>query len=72
MTNEQLAGYTELAQAALEDGQDLAAALRVGYRAMLCSPRFLYLTESPGQARRSCHRRAAELPAHRQHARRAT
>ena len=31
------------------EAQDFAAALRVGYRAMLCSPRFLYLTETPGQ-----------------------
>ena len=30
-------------------GRTLTAALRVGYRAVLCSPRFLYLTETPGQ-----------------------
>jgi hypothetical protein len=35
--------------AALDEGQDLAGALRVGYRAVLCSPRFLYFTERPGQ-----------------------
>jgi len=44
-----LAGYADMVRAALDDGQDFAAALRVGYRAVLCSPRFLYLTESPGR-----------------------
>ena len=34
---------------ALDEGQDLTAALRVGYRAVLCSPRFIYLTELPGK-----------------------
>jgi hypothetical protein len=31
------------------ESNDIAAALRTGYRALLCSPRFLYLTESPGK-----------------------
>lgn len=44
-----LAGFIAMAQAALDDGSDLAAALRVGYRAILCSSRFLYLTEAPGR-----------------------
>jgi hypothetical protein len=43
-----IAGYVALAQAALDQGQGLAEAVRVGYRAILCSPRFLYLTELPG------------------------
>jgi hypothetical protein len=41
--------YVDLVQGALDDGQELAAALRVGYRAILCSPRFLYFTEKPGR-----------------------
>jgi hypothetical protein len=38
-----------MAHATLDDGGTLADALRVGYRAILCSPRFMYLTESPGK-----------------------
>jgi hypothetical protein len=49
VSSEQLAGYVELAQTALEDGEDFTDALRIGYRALLCSPRFLYLTEDPGR-----------------------
>lgn len=49
VTDEQMARYIEMSQAALADEQDLVAALRVGYRALLCSPRFMYLTESPGR-----------------------
>jgi hypothetical protein len=44
-----IAGYVDMVKMALTDGQDFVAALRVGYRAVLCSPRFLYLTESPGR-----------------------
>lgn len=43
-----LAPYVALANEALDDGEELQVALRIGYRAILCSPRFLYLTESPG------------------------
>lgn len=32
----------------LDKGKPFAAALRGGYRALLCSPRFLYLHETPG------------------------
>lgn len=45
---EQLAKYVAIVHDALEDNVEFSAALRIGYRAMLCSPRFLYLTESPG------------------------
>jgi hypothetical protein len=48
-TEEQIVGYIEMAVAALNNGQDLPSALRVGYRALLCSPRFIYLTETPGE-----------------------
>ncbi|WP_425614373.1 DUF1592 domain-containing protein [Anatilimnocola sp. NA78] len=47
--DEQLAPYVEIVQAAIEDKVDFSSALRIGYRAMLCSPRFLYLTEEPGK-----------------------
>lgn len=47
---EQLAGYVAIAQAEINnESNDIAAALRTGYRALLCSPRFLYLTEPPGK-----------------------
>jgi hypothetical protein len=45
---EELAGYTSIVQTALDEGQDLISALRVGYRSVLCSPRFLHFTEAPG------------------------
>lgn len=49
VATEDLSRYLNIMQAALEEGQDFTAALRAGYRAMLCSPRFLYLTEAPGR-----------------------
>jgi hypothetical protein len=48
VTDDELAPYVALVHAALDEEAGLKAALRVGYRAILCSPRFLYLTESPG------------------------
>jgi hypothetical protein len=45
----EIEGYIALVQASLDEGQDFVAALRAGYRALLCSPRFLYLTELPGK-----------------------
>lgn len=47
-TAEQVQPYVHMAEAALDRGDGFVAALRVGYRAVLCSPRFLYLTETPG------------------------
>ena len=44
----EVAGYLEMTEASLKAGDPLADALRVGYRSLLCSPRFLYLTEKPG------------------------
>ena len=43
-----LQGYVQLATQVYEEEQDMVAALRTGYRALLCSPRFLYLTENLG------------------------
>jgi len=41
--------YVQIALAALAEGETLDRALRAGYRAVLCSPRFLYFTELPGR-----------------------
>ncbi|MDZ4688860.1 MAG: DUF1592 domain-containing protein [Planctomycetaceae bacterium] len=43
-----LAPYVTITRQALDDGEELSTALRIGYRSLLCSPRFLYLTEAPG------------------------
>jgi hypothetical protein len=43
-----VAPYLALAEDALKRGQPLVEALRVGYRSVLCSPRFLYFQEQPG------------------------
>lgn len=48
VSDEELQGYVGMSTAALAEDQDFATALRIGYRAILCSARFLYLTESPG------------------------
>lgn len=47
--SEELQRYVKLAVAALDEGHDFVSALRLGYRAVLCSPRFLYLIEEPGK-----------------------
>ena len=44
-----VASYIAFAQQAIDEGQPLLEALRIGYRAVLCSPRFLYFTETPGR-----------------------
>ncbi|MEM1069592.1 MAG: DUF1592 domain-containing protein [Planctomycetota bacterium] len=45
VSDEILAPYLELVQQSLEQGAEPADALRRSYRAILCSPRFLYLVE---------------------------
>ncbi|MEM9657336.1 MAG: DUF1588 domain-containing protein, partial [Planctomycetota bacterium] len=45
----QIADYVRLANKAVEDGKNLRFALRLGYRSLLCSPRFLYFHEAPGK-----------------------
>jgi hypothetical protein len=42
------APYVAIATSALKKGVPMIDALRVGYRAILCSPRFLYFYEKPG------------------------
>lgn len=44
-----VAPYIELARQELADGVPFVMALRAGYRALLCSPRFLYFHEKPGR-----------------------
>ena len=44
-----VANYVEAAKADLDAGATFAEALKGGYRALLCSPRFLYHTEEPGE-----------------------
>jgi hypothetical protein len=48
-TEQDVAPYLALANAAFDNGATLQEALRSGYRAILCSPRFLYFHESPGK-----------------------
>ncbi len=48
VADEDLAPYIDLVQESLADGSSLLDALRGGYRALLCSPRFLYFHENPG------------------------
>ena len=41
--------YVELVMDSLANGTDSVNAVRGGYRAVLCSPRFMYFQEDPGQ-----------------------
>lgn len=45
----ELAPYLDLALGVLEDGLPLIEVVRAGYRAILCSPRFLYFNEPVGK-----------------------
>lgn len=47
--NEDIAPYLKISRQRLKKNKDIVNALRVGYRAILCSPRFMYLYESPGK-----------------------
>ncbi len=44
----EIAPYVEEVKSSLNSGTPLAEAIRGGYRALLCSPRFLYFHEEPG------------------------
>jgi len=48
VSESQLAPYRDIGRQALADGASLSQALRAGYRAILCSPRFLTFIEAPG------------------------
>jgi len=41
--------YLDIAQGTVEDGLPMVEAIRAGYRAILCSPRFLYFNEPVGK-----------------------
>ncbi|MFG0267556.1 MAG: DUF1592 domain-containing protein [Rhodopirellula sp. JB055] len=49
LTAEELQPYFEFAEAKRQDSRSLQDALRAGYRTVLCSSRFLYFDESPGE-----------------------
>ena len=49
VSDAEAAPFVAFATAVLDGGRDLPAALRAAYRAVLCSPRFAYLVESPGR-----------------------
>lgn len=49
VTESEVDQYVTLAIESVNTGEDIGAALRLGYRAILCSPRFLYLYEQPGE-----------------------
>ena len=48
VSDEVVAPYIQLVQQGLDDGIPIHVALRGGYRAILCSPRFLHFHETPG------------------------
>ncbi len=48
-TPKELEPYAAMVRQSLAEGHEPPVALRAGYRAVLCSPRFLYLKESPGK-----------------------
>lgn len=49
VTAEVLQPYLGAVNAALREGEAFEEAIRLGYRAILCSPRFLYFVEDEGQ-----------------------
>ena len=49
VSKKELAPYLTLVERDLDRGVDFAKALKGGYRALLCSPRFLFFYESPGK-----------------------
>ena len=49
VTGEELLPYLNFAQERLKSEGSFSVALRAGYRAILCSPRFLYFEEPPGK-----------------------
>ena len=48
LTQDEVKPYTQMVLADFDAGVPLLSALRGGYRAVLCSPRFLYFHETPG------------------------
>lgn len=48
VSDAELEPYISMVSGSIEAGDGLLQALRLGYRALLCSPRFLYFQEEPG------------------------
>lgn len=48
VTSDEMQPYLEEVNAAIDDKADFVDAIRLGYRALLCSPRFIYFAEEPG------------------------
>lgn len=48
VAEEDVAPFVEMVHQSIAEGEPLLDALRSGYRALLCSPRFLYFHETPG------------------------
>jgi hypothetical protein len=46
---EEVRGYTDLVRARMKAGETFAQAMRVAYKAVLCSPNFLFLQLKPGK-----------------------
>ena len=49
VSSEEVAPYVAMVDESIEQGTPLLDAIRGGYRALLCSPRFLYFHETPGR-----------------------
>ncbi|MBI1247890.1 DUF1592 domain-containing protein [bacterium] len=49
VTSDEIRPYLNEVNAALDSKAEFVDALRLGYRALLCSPRFLYFVEEPGK-----------------------
>ena len=49
VSDDDVAAYVQLANAKRASGSSFLDSVRSGYRAILCSPRFLYLQETPGE-----------------------
>lgn len=48
VTSDEMQPYLEEVNAAIDDKAEFVDAIRLGYRALLCSPRFIYFAEEPG------------------------
>ncbi|MEZ6123931.1 MAG: DUF1592 domain-containing protein [Planctomycetaceae bacterium] len=48
VTNEEIASYDAMVRESFESGVSALESLRMGYRAILCSPRFMYFHEDAG------------------------
>lgn len=48
VTSDEMKPYLEEVNAAIDDKAAFVDAIRLGYRALLCSPRFIYFAEEPG------------------------